>query len=104
VDGQVQVPPTAAERKGVQPVVTLNANGGVRAEVAVGETVEFSAVIEVPPGAGTVVIAEWDFQGAGDYPVKEKFDDSNSSQTRVPLKTTYAFSKSGTYFPALRAT
>ena len=35
VDGQVVVPATAVERKGVQPVVTLNANGGARADVAV---------------------------------------------------------------------
>ena len=49
VDGQVQVPPTAAERKGIQPVVTLTANGGERADVRVGEPVTFSAGIEVPP-------------------------------------------------------
>ncbi len=104
VDGQVEVPPTAAERKGIQPVVMMNANGGACAKVAVGETVEFSAVIEVPPGAGTVVAAEWDFEGAGDYPVTEQFDATSSSMTCVTLKTTYAFSKPGTYFPALRAT
>jgi hypothetical protein len=51
-----------------------------------------------------VVAAKWDFEGAGDYPVAEKFDDSNSSFSRVALKTTYAFSKPGTYFPARRAT
>jgi hypothetical protein len=104
VDGQAQVPPTAAERKGIQPVVTVKANGGARAEVAVGETVEFAAVIEVPPGTGTVVAAKWDFEGAGDYPVAEQFDDSNSSLSRVTLTTTHAFSKPGTYFAALRAT
>jgi hypothetical protein len=104
VDGQVVVPSTTTERKGIQPVVEVKANGGARAEVAVGETVEFTAVIEVPPGAGTVVGAEWDFEGAGDYPVTEQFDNTNSSFSRVNLKTTYAFSKPGTYFPALRAT
>jgi hypothetical protein len=104
VDGQVQVPPTAAERKGIQPVVMMKANGGVRAEVAVGETVEFTAVIKVPQGTGTVVAAKWDFEGAGDYPVVEQFDDTNSSQSRVTLKTNYVFSKPGTYFPALLAT
>jgi hypothetical protein len=51
-----------------------------------------------------MVAAKWDFEGAGDYPVVEQFDDSNSSLSRVTLKTTYAFSKPGTYFPALRAT
>ena len=48
VDGQIVVPPTAADRKGIQPVVTLTANGGTRAEVAVGDVVEFSALVEVP--------------------------------------------------------
>jgi hypothetical protein len=103
VDGQVVVPPTAAERKGIQSVVEVKANGGVRADVVVGEKVEFRAVIEVPPGAGTVVGAEWDFEGAGDYPVVEKFDNNNSLFSRIALKTTYTFSKPGTYFPALRA-
>jgi len=103
VDGQVEVPASATERKGLQPVVVVKANGGERAEVAAGEKVEFSAVIEVPPGAGSVVGAEWDFEGAGDYPVTEKFDSANSSQTRVTFKTTYVFSKPGTYIPALRA-
>jgi len=103
VDSQVIVPPTAAERKGIQPVVDVKANGGERADVAVGENVEFTAVIEVPPGTGSVVSAEWDFEGDGKYPVVEKFDDTNSSFSRVTLKTNYAFSKPGTYFPALRA-
>jgi hypothetical protein len=103
VDGQVEVPETAAERKGIQPMVILKANGAERAEVAVGETVEFTAVIEVPPGAGTVVAAQWDFEGAGDYPVREQFDDTNSWFTRLTVKAAHAFSEPGTYFPALRA-
>jgi hypothetical protein len=102
MDGQVQVPPTAAERKGIQPVVTLNANGGARADVAVGEAVEFTALIQVPPGTGTVVRAEWDFEGAGDYPMVETFSESNLRLSSLTLKTTYAFSRPGTYFPVLR--
>jgi hypothetical protein len=42
----------------------------------------------------------WDFEGAGNYPVVEKLADTKSS--RITLKTTYSFSKPGTYFPALR--
>jgi hypothetical protein len=101
VDGQVEVPATAAERKGVQPVVTLTANGAVRADVAVGQRVSFAGVIETPPNTGTIVSAEWDFEGVGDYPVVEKLADTRS--TRVSVTTTYAFSKPGTYFPVLRA-
>jgi hypothetical protein len=103
MDGaQVVVPPTAVDRKGIQPVVTLTANGSVRADVKVGEKVEFVGVIEVPPGTGTVVGAEWDFEGAGDYPVAENFDFTNNSFSRMTVKATYAFSKPGTYFPVLR--
>jgi hypothetical protein len=104
VDGQVVTPPTATERKGIQPVVVLHANGGARAEVAVGEPVAFSAVIEVPPGAGTVVGAEWDFEGQGDFPVVERFDVTSALHSRLALETTHVFTKPGTYFPALRAT
>jgi hypothetical protein len=104
MDGQVMVPPTAADRKGIQPVVMLQVNGGARAEVAVGEPVKFSAVIEVPPGAGTVMNAAWDFEGEGDFPVVERFDETSAVHSRLTLTITYAFARPGTYFPALRAT
>ena len=104
VDGQVMVPPTAAERKGIQPVVDLKANGGERAEVVVGETVEFVGTIEVPAGAGTVVGAEWDFEGAGDYPLREKFDFTKNIYTCMTVKATHTFSEPGTFLPVLRAT
>lgn len=51
-DGQVHVPAWAAERRGIQPVVDLSVNGGVRVEVAVDEAVTFTAHIEVPPAPG----------------------------------------------------
>jgi hypothetical protein len=102
VDSQVEVPEPAAQRGGTQPVVHLSADGRERAEVAVGTPVTFSAVVEVPPNTGKVVAAEWDFEGAGNYPIAAQLTDTNSS--RVALKTTYSFSKPGTYFPELRAT
>ena len=102
VDGQVEVSQKAAERKGVQPVVTVEANGKARADVKVGKKVKFSAVIEAPPDAGTIVGVEWDFEGEGDFPVVQKLKDTKSS--RVKVKTDYTFSESGTFFPALRAT
>ena len=106
VDGQIVVPVTAAERKGIQPVVHVTANGGVRASVSVDQTVTFSAVVEVPPGTGKIVAAEWDFEGEKTFPVKQQIDASNLtvSGTQVNLTITHKFSKSGTYFPALRAT
>jgi hypothetical protein len=104
IDGQVRVPARAAERRGIQPVVTVTANGRERADVPVGEAVEFSGVIDAPPGAGVIVGAEWDFEGGGDFPVVEPFEDATLSMAQLTVTTTYAFSEPGTYFPALRAT
>jgi hypothetical protein len=101
VDAQVEVPDGAHDRGGVQPVIALRANGGVRAEVSVGATVTFTAAIEVPPGAGKVVAAEWDFEGAGDYPINARID---TPEALVSLSATFVFAKPGTYFPVLRAT
>jgi len=102
VDGQVQVPATAAERKGIQPVVTVKANGGARADVAVGQPVTLSAVIEVPPQAGRVVSAEWNMEGGRDYSAAELSGAATEGQ-RVTIQATHTFSKPGTYFPTLRA-
>ena len=99
-DGQVLLPPTAAARKGVQPTVDMKANGGARADVKVGDTVEFTATIDAPPSAGPVVKAEWDCEGAGAYPVFSPLAPSTSAT----VSATYAFTTPGTYFPALRAT
>jgi hypothetical protein len=101
VDAQVKVPDSAHERGGIQPVVALAANGGVCAEVSAGETVTFTAKIEVPPGAGKVVAAEWDFEGIGSYPGSARID---TPEPMVSLSATFVFAKPGTYFPALRAT
>lgn len=103
VDGQVVLPPTAAERKGIQPVIVLKANGGERADVKTGEAVEFSATIDVPPAAGSVVAAEWDFDGMGDFPASEPFNNKRAINSHVELKRTYTFAKPGTYFVTLRA-
>ena len=101
VDGQVQVPAQAAQRGGIQPVVSLLVNGRERADVAVGEAVSFVADISAPPGTGKVVAAEWDLLGVGDYPVAVQLAASGASAS---VKTTYSYSKPGTYFPVLRAT
>ena len=99
-DGQVHVPASAAERKGIQPVVHLEVNGGERAEVAVGEAVTFTAQIAVPPAPGRVVSAKWDFEGVGTYQDAVELGDPTSETVRVT--TTHAFPKPGTYFPTLR--
>lgn len=117
VDGQVVVPPSADERKGIQPVVMVKANGGKRADVKAGEPVTFTATVEVPKGMGKVVAASWNFEGLPEdmvktsgwnfetsnvFPVKGKFTPTDKTGSRVTVKTIYTFAKPGTYFPTLR--
>ena len=106
VDGQIVVPSTAAERRGLQPVVHLTANGGVRADVAAGAPVRFVAEAEMPPNTGTLVSMEWDFEGKGTFPELHHVAPSreNASGTKATLTATHAFAKPGTYFAIVRAT
>ncbi len=100
-DGQVLVPDTADERLGLQPVVSLTANGGERADVKTGEPVHLDGRIAAPAGGGTIVSAGWDFQGDGNYvPVGRLV----TKKKAVTVSTTHIFDQSGTYFVGLRGT
>jgi hypothetical protein len=99
-EGQVHVPPSAAARKGIQPVVDLKVNGGVRTEVALGKPVTFTATIETPPGTGSVVAADWDFDGSGEYPTPGQLSDHKSA--RVAVTASHAYTRPGVYFAAIR--
>lgn len=99
-DGQVIVPSTATERRGIQPVVAVEANGGAKAVVKPGQAVSFTATIEVPPAAGKIVSAEWDFEGDGRFPDKAQL--SGGGLSKMTIKASHSFAKPGTYFPALR--
>jgi hypothetical protein len=101
-DGQVVLPPTAAERLGIQPVVTVVAGGGSRCEVSVGEPVRIEATAEVPPGAGTVIAIEWDLDGSGTYPVSVEGIDGRSAH--VATSITHRFDEPGTWFVTARVT
>jgi hypothetical protein len=101
-DGQVQVPSSAAARKGIQPVVALKVHGGVRTEVAVGQPVSFTATIETPRGTGSVVAADWDFDGTGEYPTAGQLKDHKSA--KVTVAASHAYTRPGVYFAAIRAT
>jgi hypothetical protein len=101
VDTQPQLAASAGKRRGVQPVVTLTADGAARADIAAGQTVSFTAVAEVPPGAGDIVAAEWDFLGLGTYPVTANIGTPGPT---VTLTATYTYASAGTYFPVVRVT
>ncbi|MET0887231.1 MAG: PKD domain-containing protein, partial [Mycetocola sp.] len=100
-DNQIEVPTTAPKRRGIQPLVTVSANGSSeRATVAAGQTVAFSVDGRVPPGTGKIVNVEWDFEGTGDYPA--------ATPTKSPvlkgLTKKHTFSEPGTYFATVRVT
>ncbi len=99
VDTQLVLPASAGERKGIQPVIALTANGGARAEVKAGEAVKLAASIEMPPGAGKVVSAEWDFEDRGDFPVPA---DVGAAAETVSLTASHSYAAPGTYFAVLR--
>lgn len=97
--GQVIVPAAAADRLGLQPVVSLSVSGGDRIEARVGAPVTFQGRITVPPGAGVVAAAEWDFEGGGDFPLVSDIEGAGAT---ADVTATHAFQAPGTYFPALR--
>lgn len=119
--GCVHIPETAKERKGLQPVVALTANGEVCAHVKIGETVTLTAVAEVPEGAGAMTELQFTFSDPmfGTYAKKDQGGDYNaflpqgrSARTVGELKTyvtedglnagtatvTTSYDKPGTYF------
>jgi hypothetical protein len=99
IESQVIVPARASERRGVQPVVTLKANGGARASVAAGDAVELSVEAQVPPGTGEIVAVEWSPLGdgvfvAGDVPIG----------TAAQATLRHVYDTQGTWFPTVRVT
>lgn len=71
--GQIVLVKTADKRGGIQPVVKLFANGDVRTTVSCGDTVKFTADIQIPEGAGKITKVEWSFDGDQNYPYESTF-------------------------------
>ncbi len=76
--GCVHIAETAKERKGLQPVISLAANGGACAHVKVGEAVTLEATAQVPQGAGIVTEIKFSFSDPmfGTYAKKIESGDS----------------------------
>lgn len=104
VDGQVLVPASAQDRHGIQPTVDLEVNGAKRAEVKIGEPINFTAQVEVPKGTGQIISAEWDFEGQGNFPIKAKLETNEQDISTIKVNGTHTFTRSGTYFCVLRVT
>ncbi len=103
-EGQVILPATAKERKGIQPVITLLAKGNACARVKAGDLVEFEALVEVPEGTGTCTMIEWSFEGEVDYPVKGGIVEHKVVEgiDCTIAKMTHSYEKPGTYFAVVR--
>ncbi len=82
--GQVHIAKTAKERKGLQPVVSLTANGKDCIHVKIGEDVVLTAVAEVPEGAGEVTEIQFSFSDPmfGTYAEKDRDSDLNAFMAR----------------------
>ena len=105
--GVIEFPPTAAERKGLQPAVTATANESTKIVVEAGTTVVFDGVAGSP--IGRIAKYEWDFQGNNSYDCDS--DPSTAlpacapgftaaAEVQTPASFTYA--TPGTYLPTVR--
>lgn len=101
-DQRLLLAPTATERRGLQPVASATANGARRADVRVGETVSFHGFAEAPPGTGTIIGVEWDFDGTGSWPAAHS--EIDGSQASLNVTTSHTFDAPGTYYAAMRVT
>ena len=95
VDGRIVLPDGAAERMGVQPVVTMTANGSSRAEVERAGSVNFELHAAVPPNAGSIVSVEWDWLGQGQF---EEAENLQGAKDELHITKRHSFDKPGTYY------
>ena len=100
VGSQIQVPKTAEERLGVQPVVDLTVGNSKIVYVQKGESVTFKGEVQVPPNSGQIIETEWDFLGNGKFITA----DFGKPQDHIKLTKSYTFNTPGIYYPALRVT
>lgn len=98
--GRLVLAGQAAERKGIQPLVRAWANDRLGAEVQAGEEVTFRGMAEAPPDSGTMVRAEWDFDGLGSFPVEDRSIDGRSAE--IQTQASHVYDRPGTYLATLR--
>lgn len=112
-NGQIILSETAAERRGVQCVPTLLANGETCCHVKTGETVHFTARAVVPAGAGS--ITSMDYAVTADntlsairkpiapFPYKGAFTTDTENGLAVgELDFEHIYTEPGTYIASVR--
>lgn len=104
-EAQVVVPKTAAERGGIQPVVTLLSDGEIRREIKVGEEIAFQAQVELPKGSGELEEVTWDFEATNCFSPSGTVSPVtwNKEGTGIAAaETSHVFTKPGIYFPVIK--
>jgi hypothetical protein len=101
VDGQVAIPVAASKRRGVQPVVSVTANGSSRAEVRVGQPTSLRIEAEAVEGL-VIELVEVFTDAEGTEKIGETFDFEPTSQITHTIQR--VFDEAGTYFFAVRVT
>ncbi|KAM0543465.1 hypothetical protein ACHAPJ_012263 [Fusarium lateritium] len=96
--GQVVLPRTAEQRKGIQAIVDLTVEGKTRYTAKREQPIYFSARVEVLANAGSATSIEWDFEGEGAF-VKRDFGEAHS---HMDIKVSHSYRKPDVYYPAVR--
>ena len=100
-DSAVVMPSEAEARRGIQPVVAAHGPDGTRLVTArPGESVCLTGHASVPAGSGTIVHAEWDTSGAGDWAVQ---DAPPTAAASFESRLTHRWDAPGSYFVTFRA-
>lgn len=104
-DGQIRLPEKASERGGMQPVVSAGCASKEmeytkKVTVKAGEAVTFLAKIEMPPHAGSVTKAAWDYEKTNDWSGAEELHIQ--ADGTVEVKTVHVFEKPGLYYPCIK--
>jgi hypothetical protein len=112
IDNQIYPAKTAAERKGIQPTITLLANGETCARVKAGEEVNFTAIVQVPEGAGEITSIAFAFEASHEFKENElDWAFPYKGQIRHTLENglygadssiSHVYDKPGTYFASVR--
>ena len=103
-DGQIFLPETAEERRGIQPVVFLEGNGSKAVTVKVGEPVSFTVQAAIPRNTGELTSLEWDWYGDGNYTAPSPLDLCPVNKTAGKAQGAFTYQQPGTYFVAARVT
>ena len=79
---------------------TLTVDGADRIDVGVGEAVTFVGRVDMPPGAGVIVDAEFDFDGSGEFPEHHRpTPGGDGPLTSVSFTTTHALRRTRYVLP-----